>query len=671
MADTVLTTKLYLQGAKEYREGVASSSRELKVMQAELKKDTAALGANASEQDKAKVKAESLKKQIEAQKKLVEQHKKRLEEAKKAYGDNSKEVDRLKVTLANSETALHTMQNELTKTTDSLKQTKQAAKETGDELLRSIANNVAFTTGVEKFKLLASAAKGALSSIGSFASGIITNIEGIVTSTAQTADDLLTLSTNSGVSMDTVSKLFYASNAGYDVNYTTFTGAAQKLKTSRNTLSGAGMFDAGGLMSGFDRVTLADGSTRSATNEELMWAILNGAAQAKANGGGVMPTEWDTVLQSAFGKSYGDFGTFLDNPQGLEEIIQHGLEKGLILDADQWAEIGKINDNLDLIRAAAQAMEQLFVLLFAEDFQNVTGDYANLQEAIAAYERALVDGDGQGIINAKDQMATAAESLVTSISTLIDHMLEELGKTISALASETGENGEPTTIGNIFKVIQNIFNLFKDFNLKETVDGIIETFSTITKVVNSIAAFLGIRTTQGAKDALAENGIDEATGEYKMTYANTAALGNADAAGRTKAGEMMEAWYDVYREWFNNGSSADDPLYQSLKTLRGNIDKEMYANDPLWDANKSLTMFDNMMDWFDATGAQDLPSTWTTVSTSLDSMTQTLEQLPAQVSGSISGMGVYMDGTSVGHIISPTVGSDLAAQAVGTFAFEG
>lgn len=204
---------------------------------------------------------------------------------------------------------------------------------------------------------------------------------------------------------------------------------------------------------------------------------------------------------------------------------------------------------------------------------------------------------------AKDKMLGAGNSLISSISGLIDHMLEEIGKTIEALASDTDESGEPTVLGNIFKVISNIFDLFKDFNLKETVDGVIDTFNTISKIITSIATFLGIKSAAGAKAALEENGVDAATGQYKMTYGNQTALGKGDANGQTKVGSMMEAWYDVYREWSGNGGLDSDPLYASLKTLRTNIDKEMLANDPLWDGNKSIAMFENMVEWFDATGA--------------------------------------------------------------------
>lgn len=57
--------------------------------------------------------------------------------------------------------------------------------------------------------------------------------------------------------------------------------------------------------------------------------------------------------------------------------------------------------------------------------------------------------------------------------------------------------------------------------------------------------------------------------------------------------------------------------------------------------------------------------------TSIDAMNETITNLPGQVSGAMNGIVVYMDGTAVGHVVAPTVGSDLASQATGTFAFEG
>ena len=63
--------KIVLSGEKEYRQALKDAQRNLKTLQTALKAETAELGANASAQDKARVKAASLKEQIAEQEKVV------------------------------------------------------------------------------------------------------------------------------------------------------------------------------------------------------------------------------------------------------------------------------------------------------------------------------------------------------------------------------------------------------------------------------------------------------------------------------------------------------------------------------------------------------------------------------------------------------------------------
>ena len=59
--------KIVLEGEKEYNRALSDAKRNLKTLRSELKAETAELGANATAQQKNKVKVKSLQKQIKEQ----------------------------------------------------------------------------------------------------------------------------------------------------------------------------------------------------------------------------------------------------------------------------------------------------------------------------------------------------------------------------------------------------------------------------------------------------------------------------------------------------------------------------------------------------------------------------------------------------------------------------
>lgn len=105
--------KIVLEGEKQYNQALKDAQRNLRTLKSELKAETAELGKNATEQQKAEKKAESLRKQIAEQEKVVKTLKAALNEVKEKYGDNADEVARWEQRLNNARTTLANMKNDL------------------------------------------------------------------------------------------------------------------------------------------------------------------------------------------------------------------------------------------------------------------------------------------------------------------------------------------------------------------------------------------------------------------------------------------------------------------------------------------------------------------------------------------------------------------------------
>lgn len=170
MAD--IKSRLQLDGEQEYKKALNDAYRSLRVLRSELKAETAELGKNATAQDKAGKKAESLKKQIEQQKKIVETLKKALADSKKEYSDNQEVQDKWAEKLNKAREQLANMQNQM--------QTAQDAMHKFGDSMRDVSDSSG------------EAAQGVISindclkSIGSIAGGVGNTLSGIFTSTVDT-----------------------------------------------------------------------------------------------------------------------------------------------------------------------------------------------------------------------------------------------------------------------------------------------------------------------------------------------------------------------------------------------------------------------------------------------------------------------------------------------------
>ena len=113
MAGKEIKQKIVLEGEQKYNQAIKEAQRNLKTLKSELKAETAELGKNATEQQKAEAKTKSLKQQIAEQEKIVKTLKAALQEVREKYGDNADEVAKWEQKLNNARTTLANMKTDL------------------------------------------------------------------------------------------------------------------------------------------------------------------------------------------------------------------------------------------------------------------------------------------------------------------------------------------------------------------------------------------------------------------------------------------------------------------------------------------------------------------------------------------------------------------------------
>ena len=175
MAEKTIKQKIELTGEKQYNQAIKDAQRNLKLLQSQLKAETAEMGKNASEQDKAKAKAKSLQEQIAEQEKVVETLRQALAQAREEYGDNEEVLARWEMKLNSARTTLGNMRSELDGLDGTLGGAGDALGDMGDKADK----------GVTAVHHLAEA----LGDIGDTSDGIADTMQGIFGSMVDTVKD--------------------------------------------------------------------------------------------------------------------------------------------------------------------------------------------------------------------------------------------------------------------------------------------------------------------------------------------------------------------------------------------------------------------------------------------------------------------------------------------------
>ena len=155
-------------------------------------------------------------------------------------------------------------------------------------------------------------------------------------SAVQSADDLNTLSKQTGISTDELQKMQYASDL-VDVSLEDITGALRKMKAKMDPANES--FAALGVS-----VVNADGSLRSAT--DVFYDSV------KALSGISNETERDKIAMALFGKSADQLAGIIDD--GGAALRKYGEEAenlGLIMSGDTLDALNKTNDTIDQLKA--------------------------------------------------------------------------------------------------------------------------------------------------------------------------------------------------------------------------------------------------------------------------------------------------------------------------------
>ncbi len=206
MAARKIETTIALDGEQAFKSALSSATREMRVMESEMKALSAAYDANGNSAQYFAAKQSNLRNQIAQQREIIQSLERAVEDAGKAYGENSAQVDAYAIRLNNARTRLSRLEQQLSETDNEMEELGRDAQRAGRQLEDGIGEGA--EAAQSKLESLVSAMKEDIGSIQTntaitavktvwdMATGAYSSIAGFVEGTAEYRKQLSFLEMN-------------------------------------------------------------------------------------------------------------------------------------------------------------------------------------------------------------------------------------------------------------------------------------------------------------------------------------------------------------------------------------------------------------------------------------------------------------------------------------------
>ena len=371
--------KIGLEGEKEFKKALADINQSFKVLGSEMKVVQSQFDQNDSSVEALTARNQVLNKEIDAQRQKIDTLRSALKNASDSFGENDRRTQNWQIQLNNATAALNDMERELSDNEKALddvgKELGDAGKEAddfGDELKE--AGNDADTSG-GKFEKLGSIVKGVAAAMGAALAAIGTAsvaagkaLVDMTVEAAAYADEMITQSTVTGMSVESLQAYAYAADL-VDVSLDTLTGSmAKNVKSMSNAAQGSAKYAEAYEKLGVS-VTNADGSLRN--SEEVYWEVIDALGRVSNE------TERDAIAMQLFGKSAQELNPLI--AQGSERIAaltEEAKRMGAVLSEETIEKLGAFDDSVQRLKQGSEAAKRVMGTVLLPQLQTLGADGA-------------------------------------------------------------------------------------------------------------------------------------------------------------------------------------------------------------------------------------------------------------------------------------------------------
>lgn len=427
------------QSTGSYQAQVKELDEKMSVLHSDLKLVQSEYDSAGSATENLKKQSQDLTEIVAQQSKKVEILTEELQKSAKKTGEDSAETRNLQKEVNEAKTELNGMTKQLEKTNGQL---EESTAQTGNS--------------IKGFKDLKDALENdnpTIAAIGTAAVGAAKKIIDISTSAAAAADEINTLSKETGMSTEDIQKFRYASEL-VDVSFDKLADSLAKTTQSmKKAEDGSG--DAADAFAALGvNIKDTDGNMRS--SEDVFFDVIDALGQVGNE------TEQDALSMELFGRKAQELNPLIMG--GAEALKQFGDEaerSGLILSQEKLDTLNGMNDEIDQMKANLEQLGMVFSEGIAQsatptlaELNQMLMDNSGAVETLGKLVGGVVSFLSGMLLPILDPIADGLSEINAAIEKL-NEFIEKLTGKKSALSDVMGLLGKLTSGGGVVSLVKD------------------------------------------------------------------------------------------------------------------------------------------------------------------------------------------------------------------------
>nr|DAO52978.1 MAG TPA: tail tape measure [Caudoviricetes sp.] len=350
MAGTYKKTIVLGLDYSQFTGGTAEVSRHMGLLNSEFKRAYEEAKVYGTETDQLRIKHDYLSQKIELQKRKVEEAQKAHDKAILTEKEGSRAVVALSKSLADQETALYKLEGQLKETDKKCEDLKDTNETFGDSI-----RNVADAIGLQANPMLESLAsrfddtKKEVGEAIVIVGALVTAYGDLAIELSKTADNLLTMSSTTGLSTDTLQELQYASEF-VDVSVETVNSSMTKMIRTMGQARDGNK----DLQKEFARLGVRykehNGELRN--SEDVFYDLIDALGKVQNE------TDRDAKAMDIFGRSARELNPLIEAGSGkLRELAKEAHKMGYVLSNETLQEAGALDDAMQRMNRKMETLK--------------------------------------------------------------------------------------------------------------------------------------------------------------------------------------------------------------------------------------------------------------------------------------------------------------------------
>ena len=423
-----ISTRFTLSGEKEYKQALSEIGNGMRVLDSEMRKVQSAYAKNADSVESLAAQNDVLERKILSQTEKIEYLKAALQQSAEKYGESDKRTMQWQTSLNNAEAELNNLNNKLDENKEKI---EESGKETGN--LGDVVSGLTEKFGIK----LPEGMQKSMNSMGSLNTTSVKIAGGFVAlavaiakaekaliqmtrESAEAADDIVTLSSVTGMSTDSIQELNYMA----DLTDVSLDRIRDSLKETTNKMQEAAT-GTGDAYEAYNKlgveITDVDGQLRSA--EDVFYDTIDALGEMKNK------TERDALAMDLMSESAQELNPLIEiGSDGLKQYAQEAHSMGYVLDNEALTALTEVDDAYQRLQKSQEGAKNQ---LSAEFAPYLTEFYEKITKLIKDGGQALKDS---GIVDSFGMLLETVGDIIAPTDQLSSDTVPKLTEALRPLA---------------------------------------------------------------------------------------------------------------------------------------------------------------------------------------------------------------------------------------------